>query len=477
MVYYIITQTKKLYAFSFLFKFFWVYLKEFSTVRFSSFSEMLEYYAHFTPDASALIYEDGEKRYCSFAELHSQVQAAAEQYRSCGKRCLGVLADGSPDCVITIFAANSAGLQLVMLDANAPVSVLKGSLPYADIDCLWGDEELCEALTPFLSGGPADDYKDRILFFTSGTTSRSKAVALSGYSLMNSAWNGSQKLPLTADDRLLCMLPLAHVFGFVCGLLWGLSCGATVALGRGARHYFDDCAFYNPTAVSAVPSLLGFLLQYNCLNPDLQLVLIGAGDCPPALLQQVSESGIRVSFGYGLTETSSGVAISVSGDPTAMEVCPDDEITIAEDGEILIKAPTCLMQGYYKMPEATAAAVRDGILYSGDLGFLDSDGKLHITGRKKDMLVLQDGTKIFLPEYEEALADVLGTKELAVVLRGGKPVLVVSGCSLTKDEILKAVRPVLETYPRGQQISDVVFRDAPLPRTATGKIQRYKITV
>ena len=243
---------KKLHAFHFYSNFF----RGFRSVRFSSFSEMLSHYAHITPDASALIYEDGEKQYCSFAELCSLVQTTAEQYRSSGKRCLGVLAEGSLECIINIFAANAAGLQLVMLDANTPMAVLKGSLPYADVDCLWGDEELCEELTPFLSDGPYDAFADRILFFTSGTTSRSKAVALSGRSLMNSAWNGSQKLPLTADDRLLCMLPLAHVFGFVCGLLWGLSCGATVALGRGARHYFDDFAFYNPTAVPVVPSLL-----------------------------------------------------------------------------------------------------------------------------------------------------------------------------------------------------------------------------
>ena len=446
-------------------------------MRFSSFLEMLSFYARESPEASALIYDENGKQYCSYAQLLSRCEEAAEQFRRSGKRCLGVLADGSIECVISIFAANMAGLQIVMLDANAPLTVLKGSLPYADIDSLWGDEELCEELSPFLTAGPAGDFRDRILFFTSGTTSRSKAVTLSGKSLMSSAWNGSSKLSLKAEDRLLCMLPLGHVFGFVCGLLWGLSCGATVALGRGARHYYDDCAFYNPTALSAVPSLLGFLLQHQCLNPDLQLVLIGAGDCPAEMLQAVSAAGIRVSFGYGLTETSSGVAISTSGDPFAMEICPDDTVTVAEDGEILIHAPSCIMQGYYKMPDATDAVLWNGILRSGDLGYLDEDGKLHITGRKKDILVLQDGTKIFLPEYEAALAEALGTKELAVLLSEGRPVLIVSGCEKPEEEIWQLIRPVLESYPRGQQIREIITRDAPLPRTATGKIQRYKITL
>ena len=116
-------------------------------------------------------------------------------------------------------------------------------------------------------------------------------------------------LPLSPDDTLMCMLPLGHVFGFVCGLLWGLSSGASVALGRGSRHYMDDLLFFRPTTLSAVPLLWGFLLKYKVINPELKLVLIGAGDCSRQLLEAAHALGIRVAFGYGLTETSSGVAI------------------------------------------------------------------------------------------------------------------------------------------------------------------------
>ena len=446
-------------------------------MRFTGFEELLSHYAGISPEAPALFYDDGEIKTCSFSALDQTVRGRADEFRASGNRCIGILSDGSFDCVVTILAANIAGLQVVMLDANAPLASLKGCIPYADIDCLWGDEELCEELSPFLTHGPAGDYTDRILFFTSGTTSSSKAVTLTGKSLMSSAWNGSQKLPLKPEDTLLCMLPLGHVFGFVCGLLWGLSCGASVALGRGARHYMDDCLCFRPTVLSAVPSLLAFLLGHDCLNNSLRLILVGAGDCPSRLLDAVSAKGIQVSFGYGLTETSSGVAISTKGDPYAMEICPDDEIIIAEDGEILIKAPTCLMQGYYKMPEATAETVKDGVLYTGDLGRIDDDGLLHITGRKKDILVLQDGTKIFLPEYEEKLAAALGTGELAVVLKDNRPVLVVNTGEMSEEEIRRKIRPVTDEYPRGQQITEILLRSAPLPRTATGKIQRYKINL
>ena len=439
-------------------------------MRYESFRHLLSCLAAERPDAPALRY--GHKT-VSFASLWESVQLRARELRSSGKSCLGVLCDGSLDCVTTIFAANLAGLQLVLLDENAPESLLRTLIAYTDIDMLWGDEDLTEALEGCLTSG-VKDGAGRILFFTSGTTERAKAVMLTDHSLCQSAYNGSAKLPLSPQDTLLCLLPLGHVFGFVCGLLWGLSCGACVALGRGARHYIDDCSFYRPTAVSVVPLLLGFLIQQRCMNDELKLILVGAGDCPAPLLAAVAAQGRRISFGYGLTETSSGVAISVEGDPFAMEICPDDTVSFAEDGEILISAPTCMMQGYYKLPEATAAVLRDGVLHTGDLGYLDEAGKLHITGRKKDMLVLADGTKIFLPEYEARLMKALGHTELAVTLRSGRPLLVYSGEG-DKTDLLTKLMPLMAELPRGQQLRDILITDEPLPRTATGKIKRWEL--
>ena len=439
-------------------------------IRFQSFEELLSFWAEKSPDRPALLYEG-----CclSYQDLLERVRNRAEELKKTGKTCMGMLSDGSLDCVVELFAANLAGMQLVMLDQAAPEALLRGLIAYTDVDILWGEEELCEELKPNLTHGVADGQR-KILFFTSGTTERAKAVVLSDYSLCQSAWNGGAKLPLQPNDILLCMLPLGHVFGFVCGVLWGLSCGAAVALGRGARHYIDDFAHYRPTAVSVVPMLLGFLLKHQCLNAELKLILVGAGDCPPQLLQAVAARGIRVSFGYGLTETSSGVAISVEGDPYAMEVCPDDTITIAEDGEILIAAPTCMMQGYYKWPQYTDEVLRHGILSTGDLGRFDEDGRLHITGRKKDMLVLNDGTKIFLPEYEAALMKALEHTELAVVLRGGRPVLVYSG-EADRKALQERLLPIMATLPRGQQLGDVIVVQEPLPRTASGKIKRWEL--
>ncbi len=125
--------------------------------------------------------------------------------------------------------------------------------------------------------------------------------------------------------------------------------------------------------------------------------------------------------------------------------------------------------------EATAAVLRDGVLSTGDLGFLDENGCLHITGRKKEILVLSDGTKIFLPEYEALLAEALPGRDFAAVLKEGRPALLIRGNPEERDELLKKTASVLKNMPRGQQLYAILFTDTPLPRTSAGKLKRKEI--
>ena len=440
-------------------------------MRFYGFREMISHYADRTPDAPAFLTDGTEgPQTVTYRQFISDVDARANALRKTGKTCLAALCDGSYACVTELFAAVGAGMQLVLLNENASPE----QVSLTDADLLWGDKDIKEELLPALAEGTADGA-GRVLFFTSGTTARMKAVTLTEGSLCASAWNGGALLPLSPDDILMCMLPLDHVFGFVCGVLWGLSCGACVALGRGPRHYFDDLTYFKPTALSAVPMLLGFLLQKNLLNEELKLVLIGAGDCPPAVPAALKAQGRRVCFGYGLTETSSGVALSLGDDPYAMTVCPDDEITLAEDGEILIKNETCMMQGYYKDEESTAAVLREGVLFTGDLGRFDENGLLRVIGRKKEILVLSDGTKLFLPEYEQSLRRALPDRDFAVIALEGAPVLVIAGDGADKNGVEALVGDVMKTMPFGRRVKSILFVPYPLPRTATGKIKRWEL--
>lgn len=383
----------------------------------------------------------------------------------------GIIVDGSYASVIEIFAANAAGLTVVMMEPLADPGLMKKRLAATDVNRLWTWGSVQE-----ISSGPVRGKENRILFFTSGTTESARAVILTGDSLLASAYNGTADLPLTTDDTLLCMLPLFHVFGFVCGLLWGLVNGACVALGRGERHMMDDLAFFHPTGVSLVPVLFEFLLKKNLFNEELQTILIGAGGCPKESIEMAQHKGIRVCFGYGLTETSSGVAISVSGDPYAMQVCVEDKVTITGEGEILVESPACMMEGYYRNPEATEAVLKDGILHTGDIGFLDSGGKLHITGRIKDILVLPDGTKIFLPEYEAILARALPDLQVACGEENGEVILYYYG-DMSEHEVERVLHGLMGLMPRGHQVRRIVRRQEPIPRNAAGKIVRSRLQI
>lgn len=409
----------------------------------------------------------------TYQELLSAVHKRAARLQASSITCMGILNDSSLESVIEIFACVQAKIQVVMLEENMRDEVLKQLIRYGDIDGLYGPSVRCHALSSVLSEG-VKGPSDRILFFTSGTTSASKAVVLTQESLCASAFNGSLELPLKQNDTLLSFLPLSHVYGFVCGLLWPLYDGACVCLMQGRRHIADDCGYYHPSALTAVPSIMAFLLKHDLLNPELKTVLIGSGSCPDEVLAAVKEKGIHVSYGYGLTEVSSGAAISTGGNPRAMTVCHDFKICFDSDHEILLYSPPCMMQGYYKHPEDTEEVLQDGWLHTGDLGFLDEEGKLHLIGRKKDILVLEDGTKIFLPEYEAELEEALGEKDFALVLIDEHPMLYIH-TTLQEDEIKQKISALMRTKPISHRISAILSAEQEIPLGASGKKIRWQI--
>ena len=449
--------------------------------RYKDFSDLVDRMAASFPERTALLAcdEQGCVHPTTWSELAAHARSRAGELEALNRTCEAILADGTLECIVEVFAAVRAGLQVALIDPLMPNHLIAPLLASVDADCVWASntsrrEELERHLEP--SRAPACGAH-AVLFFTSGTTSFSKPVVLTDTSLMSSAYNGSSLLPLGADDTLLCLLPLSHVFGFVCGLLWGLSCGAVVALGRGPRWYAADFEAFKPTTVSVVPKLLEYLARSSAFNDELSLVLVGAADCTDELLDAVRSRNIRVSLGYGLTETSSGVALSIGDDFHAMTICPEDEVTIAEDGEIYVSAPTCLMQGYYRDADKTAKAVRDGILHTGDLGFLDEKGLLHVKGRKKDVISLRNGTKVYLPDYEAALTEALGERDIAVALHEGVLTLVCGqlAAERTDGEVFKALEDTMSAYPQGSRIGRIVRLGRPLDRTAAGDVERWKL--
>lgn len=450
-------------------------------MRFSSFENMLSYNAEKRADNTAFRFDEaGEIRSVTFSQFYKDVHARKNEIKSLPQGAVGIYRYGTYGWMKDMFASVLAGRQTVLIDPSVDGELLQKVVIYSDVSVLLTDEATeDEASSVKLSTAaiPAADGEGDILFFTSGTTGASKAVVLTSASLCSSAWNGNDKLPCLPTDNLLAVLPFCHVFGFVCSMMWPMSQGACISLGRGFRHLHDDCAYFKPTVISVVPSLLYFLLAKQALNPELRVILVGAGPAEENALKAAKAMGCEVHFGYGLTETSSGVAISTGDDPFAMEVCHDSKITLADDGEILVSCPECMMKGYYKLPDATAAVLSDGVLKTGDLGRFDENGNLHITGKKKDILVLPNGNKIYLPEWESELTRFLGAQELAIAMKDG----IVTAIYVDKDgvadkaELDKKLVEFNRTKPFDKQITALCITDKPLPRTATGKIKRWML--
>lgn len=441
-------------------------------MKYESFTQIIESVAEEYGDCPALktAGADGTCESISYAELRKRVNERVSYLSGQPYGCVGLYGNPSPEWVIDLLAAPIAGKRTVLLDQTQTKAVIQTMIT----EC--GIEEILPKNPGFDVNEPAGretEYPGHILVFTSGTSAFNKAVVLSQKALAYSAWNGQQMLPCGNEDVIVSMLPLSHVFGLVCTLLWPLSFGACVGLGRGMRYYTEDLRCYKNTILVTVPTLLSYLLLTDSINPECHTVLVGAAPCSERVLDAVREKNIRVSFGYGLSETASGLAISVGADdPFALDLCPDTVCTIAEDGEVLIQTPS-MMEGYWHLPKDTEEVLRDGVLHTGDLGELDENGRLRLKGRKNDVLVLANGEKVYCPEWENQLSADLGP-EIALVCQENALTLVVGNGAREED-----VKAVVDRFNDGRAISRKIkyirVVEGPLPRTATGKLKRWKV--
>ena len=441
--------------------------------KFPSFEELVNDFR--TRDSIALLCGDfeGNTSEVSYKDLAEMIITESYHVKAECSDVEVVKYEQTVDSLVDIFAHVLAGCDVIIADPRVPDGFNEFAYKAAQADRNIRERQRDEFGHIAGKGGEGE-----LLFFTSGTTSSSKIVRLSSQSLCISAWSGQCMLACGEGDVILSNLSLSHAYGFVCAMLWGLAYGATVALGRNVHRFTGDSLFFKPTIIPAVPSQIDEMLQADAINPELRVVLIGGAPCPQFLVDRLKEKGIAVYVGYGLTETSSGIAISQDLDePDAMYPCPGADIRIEEDGEISVATP-CMMLGYL----GRGQMLEEGRFFTGDLGWLDEKGRLHLKGRKNDVLVLSNGDKIFCPEYEETLEHMSGLPDLAVIIKGGDAVLVVGSCpkdpGISADirkKLLKEVDRFNKSIPHSRQISDVIMSTDPLPRTVTGKLKRYEL--
>lgn len=441
--------------------------------RFESFRSLVDDFLE--RDAPAIRYEaeGGEVRDISYKELGRMISSEVLHVKAACSTVEVIPYEMDPESLVDIFAHVIAGCDIIIADSRMPEDYSTHAAETAE-----KARHLRESQRDSLGRITGTQGEGELLFFTSGTTARSKIVRLTSASLCASAWSGQCMLACGEGDVILSVLSLSHAYGFVCSMLWGLAYGATVALGRSVHKFTGDALFFDPDIIPAVPSQIAGMLREDALNPGLRTVLIGGAPCPQHIVDELRDRGVQVYIGYGLSETSSGIAITQDIDePFAMYPCPEADIRIEEDGEISVATP-CMMLGYL----GREPMFENGRFYTGDLGWFDEKGRLCLKGRKKDVLLLPDGTKIFCPEYEDDLARMTGLPDLGISLKDGRAVLVAG--SLTNDtaiaeDMRKKIARTVEKYNRAlqpsQYIQDVIVRADSLPRTATGKLKRYEL--
>jgi long-chain acyl-CoA synthetase len=256
------------------------------------------------------------------------------------------------------------------------------------------------------------------IMYTSGTTGDPKGVMLTHGNLLSNAAACEAASPRGPGAVLLGWLPLSHIYARTIDHYLGIVAGVTLCLGESAETVVRDLGEVQPTHMSGVPRFYEKLMAAVAaadpeetgrrlravFGPRAELLCSGGAPLPPALAEAYRRAGVLVLQGYGLTESSPVITFNRKERyklDTVGQAIPGVEVRVAADGEVLTRGPH-VMRGYWNDPAATAEALRGGWLHTGDLGRLDAEGFLTITGRKKELLVLSNGKKV-VPSYIEGL--------------------------------------------------------------------------
>ena len=332
-----------------------------------------------------------------------------------------------------------------------------------------------------------------MLMFTSGTTGRSKAVMLSERNFFTTVEcqvkfgdamldYKHEHMPEDKNDVLsnFAILPLFHLGTFICLFVWACK-GWALNLSADIRDFYRDLGLMHSDAIAVAPMLMEAI--YKDVKRGRRARLNGVWNpCGSsamfdgAMLAELAQQGMMITQVYGMTETCGDGIINYEQDEKHIRAVgkPDDhaEYKLDETGEICIRGG-CVMLGYYKDPEATAEVLdADGWFHTGDLARVDEDGFYYITGRKKNIIILDNGENVSPEELEDLLSKCEAVKE-CIVREKGKKICAVIYCGEADQQTIRDfITETNRTLPLYKRMSAVEFSTEPLPRTGTGKLLR-----
>ena len=325
-----------------------------------------------------------------------------------------------------------------------------------------------------------------MIVFTSGTTSKPRGAELTVRALETFCDWASQCLPIREGQRSLMLLPLHHIFGI--GVTYFmLSHGVALGVCPDFRRIYDAFERFRVNFAFLVPALAEILAQKiqqkgrsaeEALGQPIDFILIGGAALPRRTYEHLTALGVKMITGYGLTETCAAYSITpLAGDPHVgaqgkASQARDVETKVSPEGLLLIRGP-CVMKGYYKQPEKTAQVIdSEGWYNTGDVGRIDEDGFVWITGRASHTIILSSGKKIAPEELEEKLLSLPGVREALVSGEGeSRDIKAEVFSSLSEDHARRVIGELNLSLPVYKRIKTIVIRKEPFPRTSSGKIK------
>ncbi|PYG90318.1 long-chain acyl-CoA synthetase [Ruminiclostridium sufflavum DSM 19573] len=386
-----------------------------------------------------------------------------------------------------------------------------------------------------------DNEEMKILLFTSGTTDKSKAVMLSHRNIAANLMAMCSMLYIDDKDVFLSVLPPHHTYECTCGFLCQMYRGCTIAYCEGLRHIVKNLRESKCTVMNGVPLVfesiykqlintvkkkpgaekkLKFAIKlsnilsifhldvkrtlfseiHEALGGHLRLFISGAAAINPEVSKGFKDIGIKLVQGYGLTECAPIVALNrdcwfkfdAAGLPLPGLKVVIDSPSSDGIGEIKVSGPS-VMLGYYENKEATDAAVKDGWFYTGDMGYFDSDGFIHITGRMKNMILTKNGKNVYPEEIETLLGRSDYIKEALVYGRDDKDDIIVCAKIVPDKEKIEEdikegiiseqditaligseVKKINKELVNYKAVKEFTLQDSEFEKTTTKKIKRYQ---
>ena len=455
--------------------------------------------ANLRPDTIALI--ENEQQW-TYKQLNHSVYTLSQKLIQSGiepKQRVAVYLPNGFDCVCLIHALAKIGAILVPLNTRLTEAEHQQQMSQSQCKTLIDVEFLKQLATQTidqpLTESVIDTSQTSAIVYTSGTTGISKGVKLSHENFLWSAIASGIRMGNFSDDRWLVCMPLYHVGGL--SIVWRCCLyGTTVVLNPFEPESIHETLHrHQVTLISLVPTMLYRLIELWKSEPppeSLRCILLGGAATPPSLIKKALSMNLPISLTYGLTEAASQVATtpldlvmkkpgsvgrpldftSVSILDKNHQALPSNEI-----GQITVQGPT-VMQGYDHQPEATEETMKEGWLYTNDLGYLDEDGDLWMVNRRTD-LIISGGENVYPSEVENILLRHPSINEACVIGLAddewGQKVCAVLvfefNQTLSESDLQSFLNEKLASYKHPREY----HFPKELPKTASGKIDRTQL--